>query len=88
MVFDARTGHPVSINREAKRIVGGLGLPDRSPEQLLEVLSWRRADGREISMATSPLPEALRSATTVRAEEIVLSVPDGCFRHQVLVKRA
>ena len=28
-------------------------------------------------MATSPLPEALRSATMVRAEEIVLSVPDG-----------
>ena len=77
MVFDARTGHPVSLNREAKRIVGGLGLPGRSAEQLLEVLSWRRADGRELSMATSPLPEALRSATTVRAEEIVLSVPDG-----------
>ena len=77
VVFDARTGHPVSLNREAKRIVGGLGLPGRSAEQLLEVLSWRRADGRELSMATSPLPEALRSATTVRAEEIVLSVPDG-----------
>ena len=55
VVFDARTGHPVSLNREAKRIVGGLCLPGRSPEQLLEVLSWRRADGREISMATSPV---------------------------------
>ena len=77
VVFDARTGHPVSLNREAKRIVGGLCLPGRSPEQLLEVLSWRRADGREISMATSTLPEALSTATTVRAEEIVLSVPDG-----------
>ena len=77
VVFDARTGHPVSLNREAKRIVGGLCLPGRSPEQLLEVLSWRRADGREFSMATSPLPEALSTATTVRAEEIVLSVPDG-----------
>ena len=77
VVFDARTGHPVSLNREAKRIVGGLWLPGCSPEQLLKVLSWRRADGREISMATSPLPQALSTATTVRAEEIVLSVPDG-----------
>ena len=77
VVFDAGTGHPVSLNREAKRIVGGLCLPGRSPEQLLEVLSWRRADGREISMEASSLPQALRSATTVRAEEIVLSVPDG-----------
>ena len=37
VVFDARTGHPVSLNREARRIVGGLRMPDRSPEQLLEV---------------------------------------------------
>ena len=77
VVLNARTGHPVSLNREAKRIVGGLGLPGRSPEQLLEVLSWRRADGREISMETSSLAQVLSSATTVRAEEIVLSVPDG-----------
>ena len=77
VVLDARTGHPVSLNREAKRIVGGLCLPGCSPEQLLEVLSWRRADGREISMEASSLAQALSSATTVRVEEIVLSVPDG-----------
>ena len=77
LVFDARTGTLVSLNREAKRIVGGLRLPDRSPEQLLEVLTFRRADGREIALDEVPLARALSTAETVRAEEIVIQVPDG-----------
>ena len=77
VVFDARTGHPVSLNREAKRIVGGLRLPGRSPEQLLEVMTVRRADGREMALGEFPLSRELSTAETVRAEEIVLEVPDG-----------
>ena len=77
LVFDARTGNPVSVNREAKRIVGDLCAPDRSAEQLLEIMTIRRADGREISLQEFPLAQALSSATTVRAEEIVLQSPDG-----------
>ena len=34
-VFDARTGAPVSLNREVLRIVDGLRDPDQPPEQLL-----------------------------------------------------
>ena len=77
LVFDARTGNPVSVNQEAKRIVGDLCAPDRSAEQLLESMTIRRADGREISLQEFPLAQALSSATTVRAEEIVLQSPDG-----------
>ena len=77
VVFNARTGHPVSLNREAKRIVGGLRLPGRSPEQLLEVMTVRRADGREMALGEFPLARELSTAETVRAEEIVLEVPDG-----------
>ena len=77
LVFDAKTGTPVSLNREAKRIVGGLRTPGRSPEQLLEVLTFRRADGREIALDEVPLARALSTAETVRAEEIVIQVPDG-----------
>ena len=77
LVFDARTGHPVSLNREAKRIVEGVRLPGRSPEQLLEVLTCRRADGREMALGEIPVARELSSAETVRAEEIVLEVPDG-----------
>ena len=74
-VFDARTGAPLSFNREAVRIVESLRDPDQPPEQLLEVLSYRRADGRNIS--PFDMARKLIGGDTVRAEEIVLSVPDG-----------
>ena len=77
LVFDARTGNPVSLNREARRIVNDLCAPGGSAEQLLEVLTFRRADGREISLEEFPLAQALSTGETVRAEEIVLQAPDG-----------
>ena len=76
-VFDARTGAPVSFNREAVRIMEALRTPDSPPEQLLEVLTVQRADGRKVSLQEFPFAETLRSGETLRAEEITLSVPDG-----------
>ena len=76
-VFAAGTGALLSINREALRIVDGLRSPDQSPEQLLDMLTFRRADGREISLREYPLAQVLSSGETVRAEEIVIQVPDG-----------
>ena len=76
-VFDAATGHPVSFNREARRIVEGLRTPGRPPEQLLEVITCRHSDGREFSLEELPLARQLEGATTMRAEEVELSVPDG-----------
>ena len=49
VVFDAKSGRPVSFNREMRRIVESLRMPGRPVEQLLEVVSFRRADGREVS---------------------------------------
>ena len=77
VVLDARAGRPVSFNREARRIVESLRMPGRAAEQLLEVISVRRADGREVSLAEIPLEQTLGTGETVRAEEVVLSVPDG-----------
>jgi signal transduction histidine kinase/DNA-binding response OmpR family regulator len=76
-VFDARTGAPLSLNREALRIVDGLREGDQPPQDLLEVVTCVRADGREVSLAELPLAEVFRDGETVRAEEIVLCVPDG-----------
>ena len=76
-VFDGRTGNLVSLNREAKRIVSGLRQPGGSAEELLGLLTSRRADGREVSLREVPLAQQLGNAETVRAEEIELSVPDG-----------
>ena len=67
----------MSFNREATRIVDSLRDADQSPEQLLEVLTFRRSDGREVSLEEFTLAEALSAGETVRSEEIVLRVPDG-----------
>ena len=76
-VFDARTGGPISFNREAARIVDSLMTTDQAPEDLLETLTVRRADGREVSLAEWPMAKALSEGETVRAEEITLSVSEG-----------
>ncbi len=76
-VFAMGTGAPVSFNREARRIVDGLRNPDQTTEQLLQVLTVRRADGRKISLEQFPLAEVLGTSETVRAEEIVMETADG-----------
>ena len=77
LVFDAATGLPRSFNREAHRIVDSLRNPGQSPVDLLGVVSFRRAGGTDISLGEYPLAQLLRAPETVRAEEIVISVPDG-----------
>ncbi|MYB53485.1 MAG: GAF domain-containing protein, partial [Acidobacteriia bacterium] len=77
VVFDAGRGRPLTINRAARRIVEGLSAPGRSAEQLLELISCRRADGREIPLGEFPTAHRLDSGEMVRAEEIELAVPDG-----------
>ena len=76
-VFDVRSGRPVSLNREARRIVQSLSTPVRPAEDLLDVLTCRFADGRQIALAEFPLSLVLSRAETVRAEEVVLAMPDG-----------
>ena len=77
VVFDARSGRPVSFNREARRIAEHLHTPDRPVEELADVITCRRADGRKVALGEFPLAAQFSSGETVRAEEMVLSVPDG-----------
>ncbi len=75
--FDIKTGAAVSFNRETRRIVDVLRDPDQPPEDLLGVITIRRADGSEFSLQEFPLARVLGDTETVRAEEIVMGVPDG-----------
>ena len=77
VVFDAGTGEMASVNREALRIVDGLREGEQTAEDLLEVVTCVRSDGREVSLRELPLAEVLETGETVRAEEIALRVPDG-----------
>ena len=76
-VFDARTGMPVSFNREATRIVTRLLNPGEPAERLLETVTVRWGDEREVSLAELSFAQLLSHGETLRAEELVLSVPNG-----------
>ena len=77
VVFDAKTGRVISSNREVFRIAGELGPSLVSLEEIWDKLYFRRADGREISLGELPTARVLQSGETVRAEEIVICMPDG-----------
>ena len=77
VVFDAKTGTGTSFNPEARRIVDSLRDPGQPPEDLLGLMTVRRGDGSEVSLQEFPLARVLGSSETVRAEEIVMGVPDG-----------
>jgi len=72
VVFDFSTGAPTTFNREARRLVENLAAPGRPPEDLIEILICRFADGREV-----PMSRLIHDAPALRAEEVVLSVADG-----------
>ena len=77
VVFDATTGVPKSFNQEMGRIVASLSNPGQMPEDLLTTMTFDRADGRQISLRDFSMAELLSIGETLRAEEIVLRVPDG-----------
>ena len=77
VVFDARTGCPVTVNREARRMIARLYAPDTAAEDQLESITCQRADGSEILLDRSQLAERFSGAETVRAEEMTFSAPDG-----------
>ncbi len=86
VVFNAVTGLPESFNREAERIGAELRSPGQPIEKLLETITCRRSDGLEYSLKELPLANYLSTADHVRAEEFVLSVPDG--RHVTILVSA
>ena len=77
LVFRVPTGQPVSVNREARRLMAGLRSPGQSDEEVMQAVTCHFADGREIALDRFPLGRVLSDAQTVRAEEVVLSTPDA-----------
>ena len=77
VVVDAATRRPVSSNREADRIIEPLRTPDCPAEDLMDILTCRFVDGREIALNEFALADEMKKVRTLRAEEIVLSAPDG-----------
>ena len=55
----------------------GTHAPSRSLADILSVLTLRRPDGGEIRPEEIPTERAIRNGETVRAEEVVIHLPDG-----------
>ncbi len=77
VILDALTGMAESFNREASRLFDRLRDGDQSPAELLETVTFTRADGQEVSLGEVQITELLGLGETVRAEEIVLRAADG-----------
>ena len=77
LIFDGKTWELVSLNPETRRIVRGHHAPGHTMPELLSVLTFRRLDGREITPEELPTERAIRTGETVRAEEMVIHLPDG-----------
>ena len=75
LVVDAATRKVVSVNKEARRIIGvEAGIP---LDQFRARASYSRPDGRELPVEEHPLQVVLNGGDTMRTEEVVFKLPDG-----------
>ena len=77
VVFNAHNGELAYLNQETLRMMGSLEIPEEGFDNLFEALSFRRADGSEMSYLELPAPRVLQNAEPVRAEEILIQSPSG-----------
>ena len=76
-VFNPQSGGPVSLNEAAIRIFKGLDPPNRHLMHIVDNSIVRWTDGQEMSLAEFVFALLQPGKGTLRAEELVLSVPGG-----------
>ena len=77
LIFDGKTRDLVSLNPETRRIVRGYHAPGHTMSELLGVLTFRRPDGRVMKPEELPTERVIRTGKPVRADEIIIHLPDG-----------
>ena len=76
-VFDTKTGKIISYNQEILRLFGDQNFVEAPWEENLSRMSFWRLDGREISLPELPMARVCLFGETIRAEELVIQMPDG-----------
>lgn len=76
-ILDIKTGRILSFNDELARLFGGREIIESPWEETFPLLSFRRLDGKEISFAELPGNRVYQYGETIRAEELVVGLPDG-----------
>ena len=77
LTFDGKTGELLSRNPETLRISRGHPVQPGNLSAIHSAFTFRRPDGREIGPEDLPTERAIRNVETIRAEEIVIDLPDG-----------
>ena len=77
LVLDAKTGSPILVNQEAKRLVDFLCAAACSPGHGAAELRIRRSDGQEVLLSEAVLAHLLSSIEPVRGEKIELTILEG-----------
>ena len=77
LVVDAATRTFASANHEAERILGMSPEPGSTLVRYHEAAIYRRTDGKRYEDSERPLARALDRGEVVRAEEILIGLPDG-----------
>ncbi len=76
LVVDAATRTFASANKEAERILGMSPEPGSTLVRYHQIAIYRRTDGKRYEDDERPLARALNHGEVVRAEEIVIHLPD------------
>ena len=76
-IFDLKAGKLLSYNQEILRLFGDQETIETPWEENLPRMSFRRFDGREIPTAELPMNRVYLFGETIRAEELVVQMPDG-----------
>lgn len=77
LVLDAKTGSPILVNQEAKRLVDFLCSAACSSGHGAAELRIRRSDGQEVLLSEAVLAHLLSSIEPVRGEKIELTILEG-----------
>ena len=77
VAFDIVTGDIISYNQEILRLFGGRQIVEAPWQESLLRMSFWRVDGREIPLADLPINRVYQFGETLRAEELVMQMPEG-----------
>ena len=77
VAFDIMTGEIISYNQEILRLFGGREIVEAPWQENLPRMSFWRYDGREIPLADLPMNRVYQFGETLRAEELVMQMPEG-----------
>ena len=77
LVLDVKTRKVVRVNHEAHRILGTVPGQEADIARRVSQLTFSRMDATDVPRSELPIARAMATGETVRAEELVIGLPEG-----------